>query len=165
VTDRAVTTSAPGAGGTPAGADAAEPTPLWAGARTHRDPLGPGRSPLPGRTFRDTGAALVGRSFLVMESDPSVPVPSTVTEPSASVAEGLPELYRAILERVADLERLCARAEAGRIRVEATRTYSSSWDEGARRVLLGLLVRADRTAVAPVRPRGWSFRRRFAATR
>jgi len=100
-----------------------------------------------------------------MESDPSVPVPSSVTEPSASVAEDLPELYRAILERVADLERLGARAEAGRIRVEATRAYSSSWDEGARRVLLALLVRADRSAEAPVRSRGWSLRRRFVASR
>ena len=74
-------------------------------------------------------------------------------------------MYRTILERVADLERLGARAEAGRIRVDATRAYSSAWDEAARRELLGLIVRADRTAGAPVRSRGWSLRRRSAASR
>jgi hypothetical protein len=100
-----------------------------------------------------------------MEPHPSVPAPSNVVEPSASVAEDLPELYRTILERVADLERLGARAEAGRIRVHATRAYSSAWDEAARRELAGLIVRADRTAVAPLRSRGWSLRRRLAASR
>ena len=36
--------------------------------------------------------------------------------------------------------------EAGRIRVEATRAYSNAWDDGARRDLLALLARADRSA-------------------
>ena len=96
-----------------------------------------------------------------MESRPSVPVPQA-SESTASVAEDLPELYRLILERVASLERMGARSEAGRIRTEATRAYSNAWDESARRVLVALLVRADRTASLPVRNRGWSLRRRSA---
>ena len=105
-----------------------------------------------------------------MESHPSVPAQPTVAEPTvaesaASVAEDLPELYRDILDRVAGLERVGARAEAGKIRVQATRAYSNAWDESARRVLLGLLERADRTTAAPVRPRVWSFRRRSAVAR
>ena len=80
------------------------------------------------------------------------------------MAEDLPELYRTILERVAALERLGARAEAGRIRAEATRAYSNAWDESARRVLTALLARAERARAGSV-PRGWSLRRRAAPSR
>jgi hypothetical protein len=100
-----------------------------------------------------------------MESQPAIPAPATPSEPTSSVAEDLPELYRAILERVAILERIGARAEAGRIRAEATRAYSDAWDEAARRVLLSLLARAERSAEAPTRTRAWSLRRRSAAAR
>ena len=100
-----------------------------------------------------------------MESRPSVPVPPTVSEPSASVAEDLPELYREILDRVADLERIGARSEAARIRADATRAYSNSWDEGARKVLTHLLVRADRTVAPAARARGWPLRRRSVPAR
>lgn len=100
----------------------------------------------------------------VMESQPT-PVAPPAPEPVASVAEDLPELYRAILERVADLERLGSRTEAGRIRMSATRAYSSAWDASAQRVLLALLARADRHLDAPTRARGWSLRRRSVATR
>lgn len=100
----------------------------------------------------------------VMESKPT-PVARPAPEPVASVAEDLPELYRTILDRVADLERLGSRAEAGRIRMAATRSYSNAWDASAQRALLGLLVRADRRLDAPTRARGWSFRRRSVATR
>ncbi len=100
-----------------------------------------------------------------MEPHPSVPAHPTVSEPAASVAEDLPELYRAILERVAALEQIGARDEAGRIRMEATRAYSSAWDESARRVLVSLLVRADRSAEPPARARAWSLRRRSAPAR
>ena len=99
-----------------------------------------------------------------MESRPSVPVPQA-PESTASVAEDLPELYRLILDRVASLERMGARSEAGRIRTEATRAYSNAWDESARRVLVALLVRADRAASMPAGNRGWSLRRRSAASR
>ena len=86
-----------------------------------------------------------------MESRPSVPAQPSVSESSASVAEDLPELYREILGRVADLERIGARSEAARIRADATRAYSNSWDEGARKVLTNLLVKADRTAAPATR--------------
>lgn len=100
-----------------------------------------------------------------MDPDAPVPVKPPPAEPIASVAEDLPALYRAILERVGDLERVGARVEGARIRQEATHVYSNAWDEGARRVLVTLLARADRTAAPPVRTRGWSLRRRSPATR
>lgn len=99
-----------------------------------------------------------------MESQPTLPVPMPA-EPVATIAEDLPEIYRAILDRVADLERNGARPIAGRIRADATRAYSDAWDESARRLLLGLLARADRGLATGERPRGWSFRRRTVAAR
>jgi hypothetical protein len=98
-----------------------------------------------------------------MESRPS-PADS-VPEPVATLAEDLPEIYRAILDRVADLERIGARPDAGRIRAAATRAYSDAWDESARRHLLGLLARAQRGLVISERPRGWSLRRRSVPVR
>ena len=99
-----------------------------------------------------------------MESRPSPAVTEPV-EPVVSLAEDLPELYRAILERVADLERIGARREAGRIRAEATRAYSDAWDEAARRNLTSLMSRADRGLTQGTRPRGWLLRRRSAPAR
>jgi len=98
-----------------------------------------------------------------MESRPSVPPQPSASESSASVAEDLPELYREILDRVADLEKIGARSDAARIRAAATRAYSNAWDESARRVLTGLIARADRTVAGAARARGWSLRRRGSA--
>lgn len=87
-------------------------------------------------------------------------------EPGASLAEDLPTLYRAILDRVAELERLGARQEAARIRRAATAAYSAAWDRAALRLLGNLLARADRSLVLPEANRGWSLmRRRSAAAR
>jgi hypothetical protein len=61
-----------------------------------------------------------------------------------SPAEDLPALYRAILDRVAELESFGARTEAARVRATATRIYSRAWDERARRELLSLLRDAAR---------------------
>jgi hypothetical protein len=61
-----------------------------------------------------------------------------------SPAEELPALYRAILDRVAELEQDGSRAEAGRVRATATRIYSRAWDPQARRGLEDLLRRAAR---------------------
>lgn len=99
-----------------------------------------------------------------MESQPS-PTLSEPAETVATLAEDLPEIYRAILDRVADLERIGARGEAGRIRAEATKTYSDAWDEKARRRLLRLLANAQRGLTATERSRGWSIRRRPVAAR
>ena len=62
-----------------------------------------------------------------------------------SPAEELPALYRAILDRVAELEAGGDRSEAARVRATATRIYSRAWDERARRGLTALL----RDAAAP----------------
>lgn len=99
-----------------------------------------------------------------MESQPTRTV-SQPAEPVATLAEDLPEIYRAILDRVADLERIGARGDAGRIRAQATRTYSDAWDEKARRRLLRLLASAQRGLAPTERPRGWSLRRRPIAAR
>jgi len=80
-----------------------------------------------------------------------------------SPAEALPELYRAILDSVAELERLGERREAGRVREEASRIYSRSWDEPARRELDAILRRADRTATRRDTGRQRGLRRGTAA--
>jgi hypothetical protein len=99
-----------------------------------------------------------------MESRTS-PDPSFTDENVVTLAEDLPEIYRAILDRVAGLERIGARREAGQIRAAATRAYSDAWDESARRHLVSLLARADRGLVVRERPRGWTLRRRSAPAR
>lgn len=48
-----------------------------------------------------------------------------------SAAEDLPAVYRVILDGVAVLERSGRRAEAARIRVAATRAYSTAWDRSS----------------------------------
>jgi hypothetical protein len=101
-----------------------------------------------------------------MESKPTPSQPApTATEPIPSLAEDLPELYRTILDRVAELERIGARAEAGRIRASATQTYSSAWDGRAQRALINLLLRAERLLARPTVQRGWSLRRRSVPAR
>lgn len=59
-----------------------------------------------------------------------------------SVAEDLPALYRAVLDRVAQIAASGQRANANLIRAEATRIYSRSWDDCARRNLEALLRRS-----------------------
>ena len=61
-----------------------------------------------------------------------------------SLAEELPALYRAILDRVAVLEADGRRPEAARMRAEATRIYSRAWDRRARHRLASLLERSGR---------------------
>jgi hypothetical protein len=67
-----------------------------------------------------------------------------------SPAEQLPAIYRAVLDRVAELERRGERLEASRLRTEAIRAYSRSWDLRGRRRLESILRRAERAlAEAP----------------
>jgi hypothetical protein len=100
-----------------------------------------------------------------MESRSPDPVAPPSPEASPSLAEDLPELYRTILERVADLERAGRRRDAGLIRADATRAYSRAWDDGARRLLVALLSRADRALTSPARTTSWSLRSRIPAAR
>lgn len=60
-----------------------------------------------------------------------------------SAAEELPALYRAVLDRVGQIEASGQRSAANRIRAEATRIYSRAWDERARRNLEDLLRRSS----------------------
>ena len=58
-----------------------------------------------------------------------------------SPAEVLPSLYRAVLDRVAEIAASGDRFLANAIRSEATRIYSRAWDDRARRELEALLRR------------------------
>ena len=83
-----------------------------------------------------------------------------------SPAEDLPTLYRAILDRVALLEAADERAEAARVRTQATAAYSRAWDDKARRQLEQLLHRAERpTAVERALGRGRQRRADAGAAR
>ena len=66
-----------------------------------------------------------------------------------SPAEELPALYRALLDRVAQIEAEGRRAAAYRLRSEAVRIYSRSWDDRARRALQDLLGRQSGSRVQP----------------
>jgi hypothetical protein len=116
---------------------------------------------------------------IVMEDRPS-PAPSALAVDAASTAvdaasasadgaptpaDELPGLYREVLDRVAALERIGERSQAGRIRMAATAAYSDAWNESGRTRLIGLIGRADRTIAGHDRPRGWTLRRRSVAAR
>jgi hypothetical protein len=74
-------------------------------------------------------------------------------------AEELPALYRAVLDRVGQLEAAGEREQAGRIRADAMRIYSRAWDARAKRDLEALLRRhAHVVPVARVAGRGLRWR-------
>lgn len=70
-----------------------------------------------------------------------------------SVAEELPALYRALLDRIAQIDAAGHRDEGYRIRNQATQIYSRAWDDKARRGLEDLLRHtAEKPAVRrPIR--------------
>jgi hypothetical protein len=71
-----------------------------------------------------------------------------------TAAEELPELYRALLDRIAQIDAAGHRSLGYRIRAEAIRIYSRAWDDRARRGLEDLLRQsAEKTPVrrSPVR--------------
>jgi hypothetical protein len=80
-----------------------------------------------------------------------------------SAAEELPGLYRAVLDRVAELEASGRRDLANAVRAEATRIYSRSWDEQARRGLLTLL-RRNAESLLKRESVGRGFRKRIPRT-
>ena len=81
-----------------------------------------------------------------------------------SASEELPALYRAVLDRVAEIEAAKDRNLANRVRAEATHIYSRAWDDRARRELLALLRRTSSTdSGLPVTGRGLRRRTPSAA--
>lgn len=71
---------------------------------------------------------------------------------SNSPAEELPALYRAILDRVAEMEASGDRRAAATLRTAAIAAYSRAWDERARRRLETLLRGVSRSAGHPGDP-------------
>lgn len=77
-----------------------------------------------------------------------------------SAAEELPALYRAILDRIAQIDAAGQRSAAYRIRTEATRIYSRAWDDRARKDLQDLLRQsADKASLPRGAVRGTPRRR------
>jgi hypothetical protein len=97
-----------------------------------------------------------------METRASASTAGAASDPATTVAHDLPGLYRVILDRVAQLESIGSRNEAGRIRVLATAAYSGAWNEAGRHRLVGLIGRADRVIADNANPRAWALRRRPA---
>ncbi len=69
-----------------------------------------------------------------------------------SASEELPALYRALLDRIAQLDAAGQHAVGYRIRLQATRIYSRAWDDRARRGLEALLHRAADQPTAQLAP-------------
>lgn len=76
-----------------------------------------------------------------------------------SASEELPALYRALLDRIAQIDAAGHRAVGYRIRAEATRIYSRAWDDRARRGLEALLRQAADKETAQRDPVRGSARR------
>lgn len=72
---------------------------------------------------------------------------------ASSIAHALPELYRAVLQRVTSLEHVGSRHEAFLIRRAATAAYSKAWDARAHQRLSALQLRADRVLGGMDQPR------------
>jgi hypothetical protein len=76
-----------------------------------------------------------------------------------TAAEELPELYRALLDRIAQIDAAGHRSVGYRIRAEATRIYSRAWDDRARRGLEDLLRQSAEKSPARRQPLRGSNRR------
>jgi len=100
-----------------------------------------------------------------METRQNPPSAHVAHDPALSPAEELPGLYRMVLDRVAQLELIGERHEAGQIRLSATTAYSGAWNDAGRQRIVALVGRADRILANHDRPHGWTLRRRSAAAR
>jgi hypothetical protein len=67
----------------------------------------------------------------------------------STTAEAFPDLYRTILDGIAELERKGHRAEAHQIRLAATAAYSGAWSEMGHRRLSQIAERLRRDLAAP----------------
>jgi hypothetical protein len=76
-----------------------------------------------------------------------------------TAAEELPELYRALLDRIAQIDAAGQRSLGYRIRAEATRIYSRAWDDRARRGLEALLRQTAEKSSVRRQPQPRSHRR------
>ena len=81
------------------------------------------------------------------------------------IAEWLPERYRNVLDRIADLEAAGRHADADRIRRDAIRAYSRSWTEKTATKLDVLAERAQRLLALPALTAGRRGPGRFAFVR
>ena len=79
-------------------------------------------------------------------------------------SEDLPDLYRAVLDRVAEIAASGQRSLANDVRAEAIRIYSRAWDDRARRELLSLLRRYPGGGNEPQPARRGTRRRPISAT-
>ena len=100
-----------------------------------------------------------------METRQAPPPTHAAPDPELSPAEELPGLYRMVLDKVAQLELIGERHDAGQIRLAATTVYSAAWNETGRHRLIALVARADRMMTNRDRPHGWTLRRRSAPAR
>jgi transcription initiation factor IIE alpha subunit len=71
-----------------------------------------------------------------------MPHPAGVSS-EQTIAETLPCLFREVLDALARLEELGARADAARLRSEAIEGYSRAWDLACQKRLERLLGRID----------------------
>jgi hypothetical protein len=71
----------------------------------------------------------------------------------SSPADDLPSVYRSILDGIAVLEGLGARREAALLRADATKIYSTAWDEAGLRRLRHIKTRIERIIAGEDRPR------------
>lgn len=72
---------------------------------------------------------------------------------AAPVAESLPERYRRVLDRIAELETAGRHREADRVRRDATRSYSRRWNDQTAERLDFLAERAERLLATRPEPR------------
>ena len=70
-----------------------------------------------------------------------------------TVAETLPQRYREVLDRIAELEAHGHRREAQLLRRSAIRRYAAAWNDGAIRHMERLRDRGDRVLAGDDRPR------------
>jgi hypothetical protein len=69
------------------------------------------------------------------------------------IAESLPQRYRELLDRVADVSTAGFRAEADLIRAAATKAYARRWNQATDRRLAELIARGDRVLAGRDRAR------------